>query len=42
MPRTEQFIPELIVDDGPAALEFYKAAFGVEEVERMMAPTAGG
>jgi len=38
MPRTEQFIPELIVDDGPAALEFYKAAFGVEEVERMMAP----
>jgi len=35
--RNEQFIPELIVDDGPAALEFYENAFGAEERDRMMA-----
>jgi PhnB protein len=31
-------IPELIVRDGPAALEFYKSVFGAEEVHRMLAP----
>jgi PhnB protein len=34
----DQLIPELIVRDGPAALEFYKRAFGAEEVHRMMTP----
>jgi len=38
MPRTEQFIPELIVSGGPAALEFYKAAFGATETDRMLTP----
>lgn len=38
MSRPDQFIPELIVDDGPAALEFYKTVFGATEVDRMMAP----
>src|SRR5882672_975020 len=38
MHREDQFIPELIVHGGPAALEFYKAAFGAEEVHRMMTP----
>ena len=37
MPRVEQFIPELIVGDGPAALEFYEKAFGAKEMDRMMA-----
>ena len=38
MHRQDQFVPELIVRGGPAALEFYKAAFGAEEVHRMTMP----
>jgi PhnB protein len=38
MPREHQFVPELIVRNGPAALEFYKKAFGAEEVDRMLTP----
>jgi PhnB protein len=34
----DQFIPELIVRNGPAALDFYKSVFGAEEVHRMMKP----
>lgn len=36
--REHQLIPELIVRNGPAAVEFYKKAFGAEEVDRMMTP----
>jgi PhnB protein len=35
---TDPVIPELIVRNGPAALEFYKSVFGAREVHRMMAP----
>ena len=38
MHREDQFIPELIVRNGPAALDFYKRVFGAEEVHRMMKP----
>ena len=38
MHREDQFIPQLIVRGGTAALEFYKKAFGAEEVDRMMTP----
>ena len=38
MPREDQFIPHLIVNDGPAALKFYKDVFGAEEGDCMMAP----
>ena len=38
MHRDDQFIPELIVRGGPAALDFYKNVFGAEEVHRMMTP----
>src|SRR5260370_26512577 len=38
MAQEDQFIPHLIVSNGLAALEFYKAAFGAEEGHRMMAP----
>ena len=38
MPREDQFIPHLIVNDGPAALKFYKEVFGAEEGDCMMAP----
>src|SRR6266436_8109873 len=38
MHREDQFIPELIVRNGPAALDFYKNVFGAEEVHRMMKP----
>ena len=38
MPREDQFIPQLIVHNGAAALEFYKRAFGAAEGERMMTP----
>ena len=38
MHRQDQFIPHLIVSNGLAALEFYKATFGAEEGDRMMAP----
>ena len=37
----DQFIPELIVNDGPAALEFYTQAFGATEVHRMTDPKSG-
>jgi PhnB protein len=38
MPDTNQdkIIPEIIVHDGVAALAFYKAAFGAEEISRVM------
>ena len=38
MNREDQFIPHLIVSNGPAAVEFYKAAFGAEAGHQMMAP----
>ena len=38
MHREDQFIPHLIVNDGPAALKFYKEVFGAEEGDNMMAP----
>jgi PhnB protein len=34
----DQFIPHLIVNDGLAALTFYKEVFGAEEGHNMMAP----
>jgi PhnB protein len=41
MPREDQFIPELIVDDGAAALDFYVSVFGATEVHRMTQPGTG-
>lgn len=41
MQREDQFIPELIVRSGLAALEFYKSVFGAEEVHRMVQPGSG-
>jgi PhnB protein len=38
MNHEDQFIPHLIVNDGPAALTFYKEVFGAEEGDSMMAP----
>jgi PhnB protein len=38
MSRPDQFIPHLIVSDGMAAIEFYKAAFGVEQGHTAMGP----
>ena len=38
MLREDQFIPQLIVHSGRAALAFYREAFGAEEVHRMMTP----
>ena len=38
MNRENQFIPELIVRGGLAALDFYKRVFGAEEVDRMVQP----
>jgi len=38
MNREDQFIPHLIVNDGMAALKFYKEVFGAEEGHNMMAP----
>ena len=38
MHRPDQFIPELIVRGGLAALDFYKGVFGAEEVHRMIKP----
>ncbi len=38
MHRGDQFIPHLIVSDGPAALKFYKEVFGAEDGDNMMAP----
>jgi len=37
MTRDDQFIPHLIVNDGPAALRFYKEVFGAEDGDSMMA-----
>jgi len=37
MKRDDQFIPHLAVSNGLAAVEFYKAVFGAEEGDRMMA-----
>jgi PhnB protein len=36
IPR-DSLVPEVFVHDGPAALEFYKQAFGAVEQSRMMA-----
>src|SRR6202162_6145321 len=41
MHREDQFIPELIVRNGAAALDFYKSVFGAEEVDRMSQPATG-
>src|SRR6202162_858267 len=41
MHREDQFIPELIVRNGAAALDFYKSVFGAEEVDRMTHPATG-
>ena len=38
MQSEDQFIPHLIVNDGMAALNFYKEVFGAEEGHNMMAP----
>lgn|SRR5574341_845948 len=38
MNREDQFIPHLIVNDGLAALKFYKEVFGADEGHNMMAP----
>ena len=37
MQREDQFIPHLIVNDGLAALKFYKEVFGAAEGDNMMA-----
>ena len=37
MQRADQFIPHVIVNDGLAAVKFYKEAFGAEEGHNMMA-----
>lgn len=37
MSRADQFIPHLIVNDGPRALRFYKDVFGAAEGDIMMA-----
>jgi PhnB protein len=36
--QEDQFIPHLCVNDGLAALEFYKSVFGAEEGDRMIEP----
>jgi PhnB protein len=41
MHREDQFIPELIVRNGAAALDFYKSVFGAEEKDRMTQPATG-
>ena len=38
MTRQDQFIPHLIVNDGRAALKFYKEVFDAEEGDSMMEP----
>jgi len=38
MNQNDQFIPHLIVNDGMAALKFYKEVFGAEEGDIMMEP----
>ena len=34
----DQFIPHLIVSDGPRALKFYRDVLGAEEGDNMMVP----
>jgi PhnB protein len=36
--RSKGIVPHLVVKDAPKAIEFYKNAFGAEEVFRMPAP----
>jgi PhnB protein len=36
--KQDQFIPHLIVNDGPRALKFYKEVFRADEGDNMMAP----
>ena len=38
MNQKDQFIPHVIVNDGMAALKFYKEVFGAEEGDIMMEP----
>ena len=38
MNQADQFIPHLVVNDGLAALKFYKEVFGAEEGHNTMAP----
>ena len=38
MNQADQFIPHLVVNDGMAALTFYKEVFGAEEGHNMLAP----
>ena len=38
MNREDQFIPHLVVNDGMAALKFYREAFGAEEGDVMLEP----
>jgi len=38
MSKSDRIIPEIFVHDGPSALDFYKQAFGAQEVSRMMTP----
>ena len=38
MGKEDQFIPELIVSDGAAALDFYINVFGATEIHRMKQP----
>ena len=38
MVREDQFIPHVIVNDGLAALKFYKEVFGAQEGDIMMEP----
>lgn len=38
MSREDQFIPHLVVNDGLAALKFYKEVFGATEGHNMMTP----
>ena len=38
MHRDDQFIPELVVHNGTAALDFYKSVFSAEEVHRIIKP----
>ena len=38
MHQEDQFIPQLIVDKGLAALDFYKTAFGTDQGHTMMSP----
>lgn len=38
MNREDQFIPHVIVNDGMAALKFYREVFGAEEGDIMMEP----